>query len=142
MLHQGTSLIQTQTQKLSPQMLQTVKLMALPLFDLQQAITNELEINPALELIDKEKDPKEVDTSEYDSADIKLSEEESDYTYKNSTPSDKSVSEFIEGTQTKTESLIDHLLDQLRLCKLDNRDMNIGEMLINNLDSNGFHITP
>lgn len=139
MLHQGPSLIQTQTQKLSPQMLQTVKLMALPLFDLQAAISAELESNPALELIEKEIAPKDVDTADYSNADIDYLEESSDPGYRSS--SDKSVSEFIEGTQTRQESLIDHLISQLRLCKLTDKETVIGEMLINNLNSSGFHIT-
>lgn len=140
MLNQGHSLIQTQTQKLSPQMLQTVKLMAMPLFDLQAAINSELESNPALEMVDRETIPKDVDVKDYDGADVNNLEEVSDAGY-NYTSSEKSISEFIEGTQTRAESLIDHLIDQLRLCKLTERELLIGETLINNLDSKGFHIT-
>lgn len=121
-------------------MLQTVKLMGMPLIDLQSAISEELESNPALELVEKELKPIDVDTPEYSTADIDILEESSDPGY-NKTPSEKSVSEFIEGTQTRTESLLDHLIDQLRLCKISEQEMLIGEMLINNLDSNGFHIT-
>lgn len=133
-------LIQTQTQKLSPQMLQTVKLMALPLFDLQAAISTELENNPALELIEKNSNPTELDEADYSKADIDYMDESSDPGYKMS-KSEKSVSEFIEGTQTKPKSLIDHLIEQLRLCKLTEEEILIGEMLINNLDTNGYHIT-
>lgn len=140
MLYQGTSIIQTQTQKLSPQMLQTVKLMALPLLELQDIIAAELDLNPALEVIDKELDPIEVNKTELSDADIDYSEEDSDPGIKNRN-SDKSVSEFIEGTQSTAASLIDHLITQLRICKLTEEEILIGEMLINNLDSNGFHIT-
>ncbi len=140
MIYQGPSLIQTQTQKLSPQMLQTVKLMAMPLFDLQAAISSELEGNPALELVEKDNTPDNIEKVEYSNADIKLSDENSDSGYKNSN-SDRSVNEFIEGTQTREESLIDHLLNQLQLCKISERETEIGEALINNLDSQGFHIT-
>lgn len=140
MLHQVPALIQTQTQKLSPQMLQTVKLMAMPLFDLQVAINSELESNPALELLDKDDTPSELDTADYSNADIDYTEESSDQGYKQ-TRSQKSISEFIEGTQTRPKSLIDHLIEQLRLCKLSEKEIEIGEILINNLDSNGFHIT-
>ncbi len=140
MLHQGPLLIQTQTQKLSPQMLQTVKLMALPLIDLQAAISAELESNPALELIEKDNTPKEIETAEYSTADISKSEESSDHGYIRSS-SDKSISEFIEGTQTRPVSLIDHLIKQIRLCKLTEDEILIGELLINNLDPGGFHIT-
>ncbi len=140
MLHQGPSLIQTQTQKLSPQMLQTVKLMAMPLIDLQSAISAELESNPALELDEKKNLPENIDSFEYSTADIKRSDESSDPGYKHS-GSEKSISEFIEGTLTRKESLIDHLINQLRLCKISTREIEIGEILINNLDSQGFHIT-
>jgi RNA polymerase sigma-54 factor len=140
LLQQGPILIQTQTQKLSPQMLQSVKLMALPLVDLQAAISAELDSNPALELIEKDFTPEEVSTAEYSTADIDTLEETSDPGYIKSS-SDKSINEFIEGTQTRQESLIDHLIKQLRLSKLSEEETLIGELLINNLDSNGFHIT-
>ncbi|QEN04815.1 RNA polymerase sigma-54 factor [Thiospirochaeta perfilievii] len=121
-------------------MLQTVKLMALPLLDLQAAISAEIEANPALELVERDDTPDNLQTKDLDGADINYLEEDSDpgYTHSNS---DKSVSEFIEGTQTNKESLIDHLINQLRLCKLTEEETLIGELLINNLDSNGFHIT-
>ncbi|HKL57041.1 MAG TPA: RNA polymerase sigma-54 factor, partial [Sphaerochaeta sp.] len=44
------SLSQKQQLKLSPQLLQSFELMALPLAELQQKIKAEIEINPALEI--------------------------------------------------------------------------------------------
>ncbi len=44
------SMTQKQQLKLSPQMLQSFELMALPLAELQQKIKTEIETNPALEI--------------------------------------------------------------------------------------------
>ncbi len=120
-------------------MLQTVKLMAMPLLDLQAEINAELENNPALELVEKEQEVKDIEEAEYSSADIDIIEESSDPGYQKKN-SDKSINEFIEGTQTRAESLIDYLINQLRLCKLSEIEITIGEILISNLDSYGFHI--
>ena len=69
MLKQGLEL--KQTQKLSPLQIQTIKLIELPIQELEQRIRKELEENPVLdEDLPKEKDdegeaPREVSLSEY-----------------------------------------------------------------------------
>ncbi|OQY39346.1 MAG: hypothetical protein B6229_04080 [Spirochaetaceae bacterium 4572_7] len=140
MINQSPALIQTQSQKLSPQMLQTVRLMALPIIDLKEAIATELEKNPALELVEGKSSSDQITKIDIESADVKLSEESSDYG-RSYSGSDKSINEFIEGTLTRPESLISHLLDQLSLCKISQYELDIGTTLINNLDSHGFHIS-
>jgi RNA polymerase sigma-54 factor len=49
---------------------------------------------------------------------------------------------FIEGVLTRSETLQEHLLWQLRLEPTDHKTRRIGELLIQNLDENGFHKEP
>jgi RNA polymerase sigma-54 factor len=49
---QRPSIIQEQRQKLSPQMIQSIRLMSLPLQELKEEIQQEIEANPALEIIE------------------------------------------------------------------------------------------
>ncbi|HPE37818.1 MAG TPA: RNA polymerase sigma-54 factor, partial [Spirochaetales bacterium] len=49
---QRPSIIQEQRQKLSPQMIQSIRLMSLPLQELKEEIQQELEGNPALEIVE------------------------------------------------------------------------------------------
>ena len=48
---QKPALIAEQRQKLSPQMIQSIKLMAMPLQELKEQIQEEIEANPALEIV-------------------------------------------------------------------------------------------
>ncbi|TXT42056.1 MAG: RNA polymerase sigma-54 factor, partial [Spirochaetes bacterium] len=49
---QRPALVAEQRQKLNPRMLQSIKILALPVAELTEEIQAELEINPALEVID------------------------------------------------------------------------------------------
>ncbi|HOX92354.1 MAG TPA: RNA polymerase sigma-54 factor, partial [Spirochaetales bacterium] len=49
---QRQSISQVQRQKLSPQMIQSIRLMSLPIQELKEEIQRELETNPALEVIE------------------------------------------------------------------------------------------
>src|SRR5512133_1607803 len=48
---QKPMLVAEQRQKLSPQMIQSIKLMAMPLQELKEQIQEEIEANPALEIV-------------------------------------------------------------------------------------------
>jgi RNA polymerase sigma-54 factor len=135
---------QEQRLKLTPQLFQAIKLMALPLPDLRLKIQEELEKNPALEILE---DPSTVSLEEVtkkDPGDYDVFEETSDYGYDRERAEEASnlKRQFIEGTLSRPESLQDHLLWQLRLQPIDPEDFRIGELLIQNLDPNGFHIEP
>ena len=51
--YQRPSLVQTQKLKMTPQLLQSIQIMALPLQDLRLRIEEELEQNPALEVTEE-----------------------------------------------------------------------------------------
>ncbi len=141
MQYQKTSLVQKQQLKMSPQLYQSIQLMALPLQDLKLRIQEEVEQNPALEVL--------KDSSELSWDDLKRERnEERDYFENSSDPGfisgydDEAANakrSFMEGALSRPESLHEHLMWQLRLQPMDQRSFEIGELLIWNLDENGFH---
>lgn len=143
MQFQRPSIIQEQRQKLSPQMIQSIRLMALPLQELKEEIQQEIEANPALEVIEDrstmslESIPEE---READSEANQRFENSSDPGFSRSSDDDSdSKRMFLEGAITSPETLQEHLLWQLRLQPLPQAKREIGERLIQNLNADGFH---
>jgi RNA polymerase sigma-54 factor len=142
--YQRPALVQTQKLKLSPQMLQSIQIMALPLQDLKLRIEKELDENPALEVLE------DRDTLSLDSLPEKNSEVESyfenssDPGFLRSSSYDQEGSDakqqFMENALSRPESLREHLIWQLRLQPIPEDYFQIGELLIRNLDENGFFI--
>ncbi|MBI9107096.1 MAG: RNA polymerase factor sigma-54 [Spirochaetales bacterium] len=148
MQYQKPVIIQEQKLKLSPQMYQSIQLMALPIQELNNRIQEELEKNPALEIISEKPT---ISLEEAESA-VNSKSEETEYFENYSDPGFTSSSsrydndasdskhKFIEGTLSRPESLQDNLMWQLRVQKLSVKEREIGELLIQNLNENGFHI--
>ncbi len=129
--------------KLSPQMFQSIQLMALPVQDLKFRIQEEVDRNPALEIKDQKN---EISIDEVSS----VRREEYDYfenssdpgftsNYGNSADSDSNRM-FLEGVLTRGESLQEHLLTQMSIQPVKEEIYKAGELLIQNLDENGFFI--
>ncbi|MDR0629937.1 MAG: RNA polymerase factor sigma-54 [Treponema sp.] len=138
------SLVQEQRLKMSPQLYQSIKLMELPMVELRETIEAEIERNPALELV---KDPFIVSlegTSGSQKEDDDYFEASSDagYIRRNGDEAANEQHKFIEGALTRSETLQEHLLWQLRLEPIDAETRRLGELLIQNLDSDGFHKEP
>ncbi len=126
---------------MSPQMFQSIQLMALPLQELSFRIHEELEKNPALELI---KEKSLVSLEDYSN---QRNEDKDNYfgnssdpgytSYEGKEASDRKQ-KFIEGALSRSESLQEHLMSQLLLQHLETNHFETGELIIHNLDSNGF----
>jgi len=136
---QRQSFVQEQRFKMNPQLYQSIKLMELPILDLRQRIEQELESNPALEVIE-DNSTVSLDESETET------KEEDEYFEATSDPgrfeSEKASEEhrrFIEGALTRPETLQEHLLWQLQLQPVDDELKTIAQTLIQNLDDDGFH---
>ncbi|MCK5672101.1 MAG: RNA polymerase sigma-54 factor, partial [Spirochaetales bacterium] len=139
--YQKPVLIQEQRLKMSPQMFQSIQLMALPLQELSFRIHEELEKNPALELI---KEKSLVSLEDYSN---QRNEDKDNYfgnssdpgytSYEGKEASDRKQ-KFIEGALSRPESLQEHLMSQLLLQHLETNHFETGELIIHNLDSNGF----
>ncbi len=164
----GLSLAQKQQLKLSPQLIQSFELMALPLQELQAKIQTEIESNPALEIPESH----ELSFDAYANAQLKSenSNREDDYSdsssygsdeFREERPTTESYSgpsssdygmgggyddeasdrqhQFIEGALSHDETLQEHLLGQLGCTPLSPEEQRVGELIISNLDDNGFH---
>jgi RNA polymerase sigma-54 factor len=136
--------IQEQRLKMSPQIYQSIKMMELPIVDLREKIEEELEQNPALEVLE---DHSVVSLDEA----YKPKKEEDDYFEVTSDSGfirrggDEATDEqykFIEGALSRPETLQEHLLWHLRLEPADEETRRLGEILIQNLDADGFHKEP
>lgn len=149
MQSQRPGLIQEQRLKLSPQMLQGIQILAMPLQDLHARIQEEIEANPALEIID-EKKPLSLEelipkTRDNEDAAFDNSSDPGFRTVEYSSYSaygdeqSEAKRQFIENVLARPESLQDHLIWQLRLQPLPEEYFQLGETLIRNLDGNGFH---
>ncbi len=136
-------LVAEQRQKLNPRMLQSIKILAMPIAELTEEIQAEIEANPALEVLD---DHSEVSLESYaedkaDSPSDSWEDENADFSYSSASPDDDSKRKFLEGAIALPESLQEHLLAQLCMLPLSPATRELGERLIQNLDESGFHTT-
>lgn len=129
------------TQKL----IQSIQLMSMPVADLQEAIHEEVEKNPALEVVREAGEADEPAVSETSIRKSQAAETDpfansSDpgYQYSGGGDSD-SKQRFLEGAVAQEESLYDHLIDQLHLMDIGEDTRKLGERVIWNLDGDGFH---
>jgi RNA polymerase sigma-54 factor len=141
---QRPSFLQEQRLKLGPQIYQSLRLMELPIVDLREKIEEEIEKNPALEVLE------DKSTVSLDEAIAPRKEEEdyfevssdSGFVRKGNGETDWDRHHFIEGVLTRPETLQEHLLWQIQLEPVEDRLRGICETLIQNLDQDGFHKEP
>jgi RNA polymerase sigma-54 factor len=134
---------QQQQLRMTPQLYQAIKIMALPLQELRDTIQQELDKNPALEVVEESSPLSLDDTGKRTSEEQEYFENTSDPGYikvQGGSSREDAHRKFIEGVLTRPESLHEHLLWQLRLQPISQEEFRIGEYLIRNLDENGFHI--
>ena len=127
-----------QEHRLSQHMIASLELMALPVYQLDERINQELENNPALEM---ESSPVTESIDTYADAFQKIerdaNNEQNDEYY--SAYNGNADIDRIAHRLTRSESLTEHLLAQLRLRPLSDHEYTVGEIIIDNLDDNGFH---
>jgi len=139
------SLQQKLLQKLSPLQIQVIKLLEIPTAQLEQRIKKELEENPILELEREQQDPDkdEPDTPEQDIERDELSIDE--YINNEDIPAYKlqarnfSKDDKHEDIPFSTGATFhEHLIAQLGLRILTERQRNIAEYIIGNVDEDGY----
>ncbi len=130
-----------QEMRINPRLYQAMELLYMPLQDLELHLKQEMTENPFLEmemadvstdieLTEGEQEPK--DENEIDWEEILLDGfdaggRKQEYEHK----------DYIPPTAVVTRDLEDHLLDQLHLLNLDEREMRLGEEIVGNLDDTG-----
>ena len=134
MLKQGLEL--KQTQKLSPLQIQTIKLIELPIQELEQRIRKELEENPVLDEdlpkeSEEEQAPREVSLSEYKEDDSIPS-----YRLRSDNYSKDERPQY--NTFSVKESFTQSLMEQLGYRNLSEHQYAVAAFLIGSLDDDGY----
>ncbi len=148
---QRLGMLQKMQQKLSPQQIQLMKLLQIPVSSLEQRIKEEIQENPALEEgpeTEEEEDANEEDEIVSDEEEITETEEDislDEYLdedeipdYKTSVNNTSPDQERREIPLTTAGSFQDQLLAQLYQCNLDDRQYHIAEQLIGSIDDDGY----
>lgn len=125
-------------QKLSPQQIQLMRLLQLPVTELEQAIKEEIEKNPMLEA-DMPVNEEAFDSlgADNDASDWDTDEEEYEYDYREHLESDPNEVRR-EYVLTDTPSSAERLMQQLNLRPLTERQHIIATELIGSLDDAGY----
>jgi RNA polymerase sigma-54 factor len=143
---QKLTLSQTLQQKLSPQQIQFIKLLQVPTAELDTRIEEELEINPALEEGEPERDDEydsvdDLDDRTKDDLDEPDIEEylHDDYSgYKMQGDGSGSDEDDKESPISIGSTLHERLVSQLGFLKLNERQTLLGKQLIGSVDSDGY----
>lgn len=135
-------------QMLAPQLQQSLQILQAPILELRNLIQAEISVNPVLEeertepsLEDKQRERDEFQ-EEFEHL-AKLDEEWRDYMSQSSAYSSRSQDEeerrqFFFDSIVTSETLQQHLLEQLQTSDLDAEQRKIGELIIGNIDDLGF----
>src|SRR5437867_9710023 len=147
-MHQSQNL--SLQQVLAPQLQQSLLILQAPLLELRNLVQQEMETNPVLEELANEPDEKEEakpSTEEEFKAEFdqlaKLDDEWRDYMAQSSSYSGRSQEaedkrQFFFDSIATQETLQQHLMGQLNQNVLNARDRKTAELIIGNIDDNGF----
>jgi RNA polymerase sigma-54 factor len=160
MANQYLSQIQTmkQSQVLAPQLRQSLEMLQVPILELRALIEQEIQQNPTVE-----EDPFDKDTEEAEAEPEERTEEEAEFDakFEELARLDEEWRDYFKQTQvqhrsrdeeearrnyfmdslTQSQSLQEHLLEQLSLSSLEDFDRQIGEMVIGCIDDDGYMTT-
>ncbi|WP_340111520.1 RNA polymerase factor sigma-54 [Maribellus mangrovi] len=147
-MEQRLTLQQKLLQKLSPQQIQVIKLLEIPTMQLEQRIKKELEENPVLELesdspvVDDQSDfsddneNRDVDNEEFSMEDYY--EDEEIPTYKLNTSNYSKDDKYEDVPFSVGTSFNEFLTEQLSLSDLDERQRQLAEYILGNIDDDGY----
>jgi len=141
-------------QTLAPQLIQSLKMLQMPILKLEQKLRHELATNPLLEEIEEtgtdQVDEPEFDVGKEGSEDDSKTEsdqekidwenylnEDDDFGYKVRETKEPREDTFL-ATTSMEKSLYDHLHEQLSLLRLSDEQHRIGEYILGNIDPHGY----
>jgi len=136
-------------QTLAPQLIQSLKMLQMPVLKLEQMLRQELSTNPLLEELEpvedtreeiesptlSEDDPKLDPKMDKIDWDYYLGDDADDYTFKRMREHTEDKQREMPATD---KSLYEHLLEQLSFLKLSDEENAIGEFIIGNINDNGY----
>jgi len=135
-------------QKLSPQQIQVIKLLELPVMVLEQRIKKEIEENPALEVTENENEP--VQEEQIDDRDQKEDNSEDEFSIDDYIDEEEynSYNSLTKGAQSEQNdkeipfsvgsTFHEHLIDQLGMRSFNEEDRALAEYLVGNIDEDGY----
>lgn len=139
------SLQQKLQQKLSPQQIQMIKLLEIPALEMEEKIKQEIEENPALEEAPENNFEDELpendvlnsgDNEDFTLGDYQNEDNIPDYKLNGNNYSDEEKREGV--PLSVGSSLHEYLIEQLRLKMLSEREMELAEYVIGNIDQDGY----
>ena len=131
---QGLALTQQQVQKLSPLQIQTIKLIELPVQDLEQRVRQELEENPVLD------DTPDPETPQEEQKEISIDSLQDDYIpdYKTKVNNWGKDPRPEYNTFSVKTGFRESMLDQLGFRSLSQHEKEVAQFLIGSLDDDGY----
>lgn len=135
-------------QVLAPQLQQSLQILQVPMLELRNLVQQEIQTNPTLEeeITEPSIEDRQAERDEFDEEFerlAKLDDEWRDYMAQNSTYSGRSQEEeerrqFFFDSIVSSETLQQHLMEQVHGGDFDEEDRKIAELLIGNIDDVGF----
>ncbi len=147
-LNQNVNVQLTQKLTLSPELLQSLEIMQLPLVELIDKINEELEINPALEVdetsAEQPRETKDIDSIEdtfFGEQDFFMDSSSAaiDTGYSSETSESDQQNSFLEGAISSKTTLKEYLTDQLEAINYSDKEMEIGLSIISDITPDGFY---
>ncbi len=158
---QSLSLSQSMRQQmtLAPQLRQSLEMLQVPIMELRAMIQTELEQNPTLEdpqvetenieiergSDEPEKTPEETEMDFDKEFEVlaKLDDEWRDYFYQDLdnrpyNPEEERKHQFLMDSIPQTESLQEHLINQVHLTSLVDRDVQLAELIVGSINDDGY----
>ncbi len=140
-------------QTLAPQLIQSLKMLQMPILKLEQTLRHELVTNPLLEELETPETESPEAEAEFDVAAEEKSETDAetefdkidwdeylgddDFGYKVRETRESGEDTFLATTATE-KSLYDHLYEQLSFLRLSDEQHQIGEYILGNIDPRGY----
>jgi len=152
MLKQELSLKQTQKLVMTPEMQQSIHMLQMPFLELKETIEQELAENPMLELVKETDAVNAEDGSIEESLDAHIKEELEQFSKlerdwqeyysqaheKEDTREKQEKRDYAETLITNSSGLREHLIKQLHLVELSDDGYKIGEIIINEINDDGY----
>ncbi len=125
-----------QTQKLNPKQILEQNIIQLSVFNLEKRIIEELEQNPALEIIENEQEVDNKESNEDEEFDFEeLVSNPEEYEYSKKTSATDAIEKIVE---TESSNLFDDVMSQLNELDVNEQELKVAEQILGNLDDRGF----
>jgi RNA polymerase sigma-54 factor len=134
-------------QVLAPQLIQSLRLLQMPILKLEQVIRQELSTNPLLEEVEPTEETEEIANVSENEEEAQLDPQLDKINWDDYLGDENQISfreekddgeKRWERTPVLEKTLYDHLIEQLHFSRLDKEEVKIGEYIIGNIDESGY----